>query len=144
MLKINDIFHEICMKSEFNKIIKMGLMLKQHLKLIKSYNYYHYNVKIKNFDKICLYNFKDITPARSIIDDNLKLLRNCHTLDLSECNITDGGIEELRNCNILDLSGNNKISNYGIKELNCHILGLYGCDDITNDLIKELRNYLIN
>ena len=98
MLKIYDIFYEICMKLEFNDISKLGLISKHHLKSIKSYNYYHFNVKIKNFDKICLYNFKNITPAQSIIDDNLKLLRNCHTLDLRGCyNITNNGIKELRN-----------------------------------------------
>ena len=80
MLKICDIFYEICMKLEFNNIAKLGLMSKHHLKLIKSYNYYHFNIKIKNFGKICLYNFKKITLVRSIIDDNLRLLRNCSTV----------------------------------------------------------------
>ena len=96
MLNISDIFYEICMISKFKEIAKMNLLSKCHLKLIKSYNYYHFKINIddENFNKIHLYNFKNINlTLNAIMNNKLKELKNCHTLNLTDCyKITYNGI----------------------------------------------------
>jgi hypothetical protein len=99
------------------------------------------NYKIKSFDLSKSY----------IDDDQVKTLKDCHTLNLSDCRlITNDSIKELKNCYNLNFSRlkivkmKNSVLNYNItdesiKELkNCRILNLSGCLEITHKSIKEL------
>ena len=51
------------------------------------------------------------------MDEEVKELKNCHTLNLSDCkNITDEGVKELKNCHTIYLYETN-VTYECIKEL---------------------------
>uniref|UniRef100_A0A6C0LRJ2 Leucine-rich repeat protein n=1 Tax=viral metagenome TaxID=1070528 RepID=A0A6C0LRJ2_9ZZZZ len=51
-----------------------------------------------------------------VTDKDIKLLRNCHTLNLSHCKkITDESVKFFGNCHTLDLSGCYFITNESVK-----------------------------
>lgn len=70
---------------------------------------------------------------------HIKLLSNCHTLDLSNTNITDESVKMLSNCHTLGLNFT-FATDESVKMLgNCHTLNLRGMK-ITDDSVKILGN----
>ena len=75
-----------------------------------------------------------------ITNESVKLLGNCHTLNLYGCKkITDGSVKHLGKCHTLNLYGCNQITDESVKHLgNCHTLDLRGCYQITDESVKHL------
>src|SRR5580700_8500270 len=132
---IGDILNYLPLK----KIIEMEKINKKFKQLIIS-NKWDHLVKIKDkstlidvFDKYKFtkfnLNYSDIT------DKHIKMLSNCHTLNLAHCNqITDESVKMLGNCHTLNLSGCEQITDASIRHLSeCHTLDLSGCKKITDE-----------
>ena len=91
-------------------LLKMEIQNKYFRDLIQNTKWDHFMVKLQSINKIKIvikkYNFMKYDFSNSLITDEIvKELRNCHTLNLNDCNkITDESVKELRNCHTLDLS----------------------------------------
>src|SRR5580700_5253397 len=116
------IIHDILNYLPLKKIIEMEQINKKFKQLIIS-NKWDHLVKIKDkttlidvFDKYKFtkfnLNYSDIT------DKSIKMLGNCHTLDLSCCRqITDESVKMLGKCHTLNLSYCNQITDESVKML---------------------------
>src|SRR5580700_1819003 len=123
---IGDILNYLPLK----KIIEMEKINKKFKQLIIS-NKWDHLVKIKDkttlidvFDKYKFtkfnLNYSDIT------NKHIKMLSNCHTLNLSDCSqITDKSVKILGKCHTLNLAHCNRITDESVKLLGkCHTLNL--------------------
>src|ERR1700733_12647467 len=84
----------------------------------------------------------NLSKCDQITDKSVKFLRNCHTLNLSKCfPITDNSVIFLRNCHTLDLSNCDQITDESVKFLgNCHTFNLSSYEKITDESVKLLGN----
>src|ERR1700733_9994982 len=114
------------------KLIEMEQLSTLYRDIIRKNNLSHLTITLRkvNFIK---YDF----AYSHITDESVKLLGNCHTLNLSNCNlITNKSVKMLGNCHTLDLSECKKITDESVKMLgNCHTLDLSGCDLITDESV---------
>src|SRR5580692_11836455 len=140
------IIHDILNYLSLKKIIEMEEINKKFKQLIIS-NKWDHLVRIKDestlidvFDK---YKFTKFDLSYSnITDRHIKMLSNCHTLDLSGCNqITDESVKLLGKCHTLNLIQCQQITDESVKLLgNCHTLYLGDCFRITDESVKLLGN----
>src|SRR5580700_8013064 len=116
------IIHDILNYLSLKKIIEMKQINKIFKHLIIS-NKWDHIVKIKYgfilidvFDK---YKFTKFDLSNSnITDRHIKMLSNCHTLNLSGCRrITDESVKTLGKCHTLNLSGCRRITDESVKTL---------------------------
>src|SRR5580700_1356631 len=126
------IIHDILNYLSLKKFIEMEQINKKFKQLIIS-NKWDHLVKIKNestlidvFDKYKFTKF-DLSDS-NITDRHIKMLSNCHTLNLSGCHrITDKSVKTLGKCHTLNLSYCEQITDESVKMLgNCHTLYLGG------------------
>lgn len=98
-------------------------------------------ISYENLGKVMGYfGFRNIDlSGKYITDEHLKLIKDCHTVNLRWCNyITESGFKQLCNCKtiILDL---NEISD--IEPLrNCRNISLYSCTNIEDEQFTKLKN----
>src|ERR1700722_2207010 len=91
-------------------LIKIELICHKFNKIVKNNNWENITIKSKDIENIkhiiTNYNFVNYDFSESnITDENVKMLGNCHTLNLSGCKkITDESIKMLGNCHTLYLS----------------------------------------
>ena len=101
--------------------------------IIKSKSNIYINSIIKTFSFVN-YDFSDT----KITDESVKMLGNCHTLNLRNTKITDESVKMLGNCHTLDLRETN-ITDESVKMLgysvNCHTLDLWNAK-ITDESVK--------
>jgi hypothetical protein len=128
MLKLNKylkikIFSYLTLK----ELLSFRLVNKVISKVILEHGWSHIIVKSKfNInDVVKIFNFSNYDfEGTKITDESVKLLVNCHTLNLCNTNITDESVRLLVNCHTLDLS-HTKITDESVKLLgNCHTLNL--------------------
>jgi len=78
------------------------------------------------------------------MNEDLKYLSNCHTLNLSHCDkITDEGLKYLATCHTLNLFGCNDITDKGLKYLekcNTICVDVSFTKNITENCIMNLGN----
>src|SRR5579863_10351023 len=142
LIFIADIFVLICEQlGTIKNILQLELLSKYHQRIIRNHGWM-IKLRVKN-DTILEhiiknYRFRNLSIFPHVnINRFVKELKNCHTLYLSNTNITDASVRELKNCHTLDLSYT-KVTDASIKELNCHTLYLYSAE-VTDKLVKELR-----
>ena len=141
----DDIFNLILEKTNNIKFVVGLEVLSKHYKKIIRYYGWHIQVNIRNdivFERIVNnYNFKNLKiSSRCDINLFINKLKNCHTLDLQNTNITDESVKLLGNCHTLNLSYTN-ITDESVKLLgNCHTLYLFFCIKITDESVKLLGN----
>src|SRR5581483_7584221 len=130
-----------------NELIKTELVHSNYKNLIRNTKWSNFIVSLCNVKKIIYvinnYKFANYDFCDSYItNESVKLLTNCHTLNLSGCyKITDESVKLLTNCHTLYLCGYNEITDKSVKLLtNCHTLNLFGCYKITDESVKLLTN----
>ena len=105
-----EILFEFFKYISLKELINLEKLNKNFLNLIRKTYWNHFIVKIQNIESIDFvinnYNFTKYDFSGSkITNDHVKLLGNCHTLNLSSCyNITDNSVQLLGNCHTLNLS----------------------------------------
>jgi Leucine-rich repeat (LRR) protein len=128
---------------DIKEIIKCELICHNYKFIIRNYYWINKQIRLKsiNIDYVLNnYNFKNIKINPCRIHLYINKLKNCHTLDLSDTNITDVSVKELKNCHTLNLYWCKNITDDSIKELkNCHTLNL-SRTKITDEGVKELKN----
>src|ERR1700733_11959420 len=146
MIIINNyIIMDILSYLPLKKLIEMELLSTSYRDIIRKNNLSHLTIKLNKIENIKYvtkhYNFIKYDFAYSYITDvSVKLLGNCHTLNLLHCDqITNDSVKYLGNCHTLNLFCCNKITDESVKLLgNCHKLDLTGCYQITDESVKFL------
>jgi hypothetical protein len=123
-----EIIVEIFKNLEWKEQVKKEIVCKSFLHIVRTTKWDHFIISLQNIkiiDKVVNnYNFAKYDFSFSAITDDIvkslaklgdltcpkgdkvKLLTNCHTLDLSYCTkITDNSVKMLGNCHILNLTG---------------------------------------
>src|SRR5579863_1830669 len=143
-LFISDIFVLVCEQlGTIRDILRLELLSSRHQRIIRNHNWM---IKLDVCNDIEMehiirnYRFRNLSIDRRVnINNFVKELKNCHTLDLFYTNITDESVRELKNCHTLDLRYT-KITDASVRELkNCHTLYL-SHTNVTDDSIRELKN----
>lgn len=120
--------------NDLNYVFNNYAFIKYDLSLVQSY--------INDNDVIMLRNCHTLSlnKCKYITDKSVKLLGGCHTLNLSHCKkITDESIGCLGNVFSLNLNACKKITDNGVKFLNrCNTLDISNCYGITSAMINEL------
>src|SRR3984885_4100892 len=140
------IIMDILLYLPLKKLIEMEQLSTLYRDIIRKNNLSHLTItsrRVKNIKYVIKhYNFiKYDFNNRNITDESVKLLGNCHTLDLSCPKITDESVKFLGNCHTLGLSHCHLITDESVKLLgNCHTLDLTNCYLITDESVKLLGN----
>src|SRR3984885_6333900 len=86
------------------KLIEMEQLSTLYRDIIRKNNLSHLTITLRKVKNI-KYVIKHYIAYSHITDESVKLLGNCHTLNLSNCNlITNKSVKMLGNCHTLDLS----------------------------------------
>src|SRR3984885_14938426 len=115
------IIMDILLYLPLKKLIEMEQLSTLYRDIIRKNNLSHLTIilkRVKNIKYVIKhYNFiKYDFNNSNITDKSVKLLRNCHTLDLSWCNkITDESVKLLGNCHKLNLSHCDQITDENVK-----------------------------
>src|ERR1700733_11173096 len=146
MIINNYIIMDILSYLPLKKLIEMEQLSTLYRNIIRNNKLFHLTItlrRVKNIKyvtehyRFIKYDFNN----SKITDESVKLLGNCHTLDLSCTKITDESVKFLGNCYTLGLSHCYLITDESVKLLgNCHTLGLAYCDQITDESVKLLSN----
>jgi len=171
-LHIYDIFVLVCTKIPFRQLIKLKLISKMHQNIIANNDWIHNPVYIRDnyvlkyildnyqFKNLDISQFCDANvniyidklkechtlqiPNSNMTPDNIKKLNGCHSLDLRQTNITDETIKKFKYCYKLCLSLNNITNKYIKNFKNCHTIHL-SFTKINDESIKFLKNcYKVN
>ena len=125
-------------------LLNLRLLNKYYSDFVKKNKWNHLIIGLKNINNIqhvietFSFNNYDFSFTK-ITDESVKMLGQCHTLNLSWTNITDESVKMLGNCHTLNLSFT-KITDESVKMLgNCHTLGLVWTN-ITDESVKMLGN----
>src|SRR3984885_2114950 len=120
------IIMDILLYLPLKKLIEMEQLSTLYRDIIRKNNSSHLTITLRRGKNIKYvikhYNFiKYDFNNSNITDKSVKLLGNCHTLDLSYCEITDKSVKFLGNCHTLDLSHCHQITAESVKFLGkCH------------------------
>ena len=79
-------------------------------------------------------------------DNDLKLLKGVHTINLSDCTrITDKGLESLKGVHTIDLYNCRGITDKGLESLKgAHTIYLYNCKGITDKGLELLKGVMLH
>src|SRR3984885_12247068 len=129
MIITNYIIMDILLYLPLKKLIEMEQLSTLYRDIIRKNNLSHLIItlrRVKNIKYVIKhYNFiKYDFNGSNITNKTVKLLGNCHTLDLRCCIlITDESVKLLGNCHTLNLSWCHKITDESVKLLgNCYTL----------------------
>jgi RNA-binding protein YhbY len=141
-----EIIDEIFKNLSLRELIKNEIVCKKFMHIVRTTKWDQTVVKLKDVNTIEYVgkNYKftkyDFSQWYNMTYESVKLLGNCHTLNLSSCcRITDNSVKLLTNCHTLNLSECRRITDKSVKLLgNCHTLNLTGCFQITDESVKLL------
>src|ERR1700733_10405419 len=145
MEQLSTLYRDIIRKNNLSHLTITLRRVKNIKYVIKHYNFIKYdfnssNITDKSVKLLGNCHTLDLSYCHKITDESVKFLGNYHTLNLSDCDqITDESVKLLGNCHILNLSYCDQITDKSVKFLgNCHTLNLSGCKKITDESVKFL------